>query len=219
MADPRCPHSAAAADAVQEVLMMGRQRKRSGCARTRLVARQCHLPAVLFAQDHHALGAVEGVAVLVAFLEVRRPNPLFEDQLPGLRLLTVARVLEHDVLRVGPLLVVVKEVLAALLRSCWAGRSAALGRSRCRGRRRCRCRPRRSRTTSGRCCAACLPGTGTPAGPSQRSKSKCGGGSLGGWCPILPRRWLFQALATSTSPITPSFKACMACMTCSVLRD
>src|SRR5690606_32807920 len=56
---------------------------------------------------------VEGVAVLVALLEVGRPDALLEDELPGLRRLAGAEVLLDDGLSVAELLVVVDEILAA----------------------------------------------------------------------------------------------------------
>ena len=56
------------------------------------------------------------------------------------------------------------------------------------------------------------------AGPTQRSKSSCGGGCDGFVLPIDRRRWLFQALATSTSPIAPPRTRSMASWTTAVLR-
>ena len=87
-------------------------------------------------------------------------------------------VLEDGVLRVGELLVVVEEVLAPQAGDAARVRRRRPGPSRprrCRGRRRCRCRRSRSRATSARCRAAGSGRYGTSgAGPSQRSKSRCG---------------------------------------------
>src|SRR4029434_4998195 len=74
------------------------------------VARTVHLPAVVLAENHQPLCPVEGVAVLVPFLHVRRPNPMLVDQL---LLLSTSLVFERDILRVRELLIVVEEVFAA----------------------------------------------------------------------------------------------------------
>ncbi len=68
-------------DAVQEVLVMVGEREGAFHALSRLVAFQDHLPARFLAEDHHPLGAVEGVAVFVSLLKIRGPDPLFKNQL------------------------------------------------------------------------------------------------------------------------------------------
>ena len=60
---------------------MGRQVGRAGPLGDQLVPRAVQLPADRVADDQHPLGAVEGGAVLVAFLHVGRPDPLLEDEL------------------------------------------------------------------------------------------------------------------------------------------
>jgi len=45
------------------------------------VARSEQLPSVLLTQDHHPFGAVKGIAVLMAFLDIRGPDALFENEL------------------------------------------------------------------------------------------------------------------------------------------
>ena len=56
------------------------------------------------------------------------------------------------------------------------------------------------------------------AGPSHVSKSRCAGGVPGLLLPILLRRWLFQALATSISPMAPSANNSIASRMPSELR-
>src|SRR5258705_9603944 len=71
------------------------------------------LIAAVFAEQHHPLRAVKRVAVLKTFLEIRRPDPLLENELPLVAGLAVAGPLENAILRVGELLIVVEEKLAA----------------------------------------------------------------------------------------------------------
>src|SRR5262245_18639417 len=104
---------AAIADAVEEVLMMRLQVRAAGSLLSRRVFHAKDLPAASFAENHVTLGAVEGIPVLVTFLHVGRPDPLFEDELLRTSILAVARIFEDHGLRVGELLIVVKEVIPA----------------------------------------------------------------------------------------------------------
>src|SRR5437867_3697988 len=106
------------ADALEEVAVVG-DRVELGLARflrpgrLLIVAGFVELPAGLLRQDDRAFRAVERVAVLGPFLDVRRPDPLFVDELLALRLAAFAvLVLVNDVLRVWELLVVFEEVLS-----------------------------------------------------------------------------------------------------------
>src|SRR5688572_21591038 len=64
------------------------------------------------AHDKHPVRPIPGAAVFIAFLNVRRPDPLLVGE--HLRLAGRARagILEDRVLRVRPLLVVIEEALA-----------------------------------------------------------------------------------------------------------
>src|SRR4029453_11564124 len=71
------------------------------------------LIAAVLAEQHHPLRAVKRVTVLIALLVIWRPDPLLEDELPLMAGLAVASPLENAILRVGKLLIVVEEKLAA----------------------------------------------------------------------------------------------------------
>jgi hypothetical protein len=105
---------AAVADAIHKVAMVGRQ---VGLAArhflNQLIAWTKNLESAPLAQKHHAVGAIEGIPVFKTFLHIGRPDALLEDELTLVANLSVARIFEHDVLRVGELLVVVEEVFAA----------------------------------------------------------------------------------------------------------
>ena len=193
--------------------MVRRQVGRAGPLRDQLVPRAVELPADRVADDQHPLGAVEGGAVLVAFLHVGRPDPLLEDQLLARPGLAVVGVLEDDVLRVGELLVVVEEVLAAQAGDPASGASST---------------PRPQQATSMSWTPSLpmspepksyhqrqMPGSrfgryGTHRrGAAARGRSRARPAArLGCVLPMSPRRWLFQALATSTSPIAPPRSRC-----------
>ena len=101
-------------DAVPKVGVMGGEvRAAAGGFFDQLVARAVEFVAPDLAEDHHPVGAVVGVAVLEAFLHVGRPDALLKDQLLGTSRFGGSGVLEGDVLRVGPLLVVIEVALRA----------------------------------------------------------------------------------------------------------
>src|SRR6185369_7072215 len=60
----------AAADAVQKIAMMRDEAQRTLHFLDELVTGTVKLPAGFFAEDHHALRSVEGVSVLVPFLNI-----------------------------------------------------------------------------------------------------------------------------------------------------
>ena len=76
------------------------------------VAFPIHFPPLLFAQHHHPFRAVEHIPILHALLLVWRPDAHLKNQLfrPAI---FIRRILEKAVLRVRPLHVVVKNILAA----------------------------------------------------------------------------------------------------------
>ena len=91
----------ATANAVEEVLMVRVQVRPTGPLGDELVAWPVEPPADRVADDHHAAGAIERGAVAVAVFGVRRPDPLFEDQLPLPPVgLARGRIFEYGVLRV-----------------------------------------------------------------------------------------------------------------------
>src|SRR5678815_4726828 len=98
-----------AAKAIEEILVMRFETYFAAHLFDELVARAVHLPAVVFAENHQAFRAVEGVAVFVPFLHVGRPDPMFVDEL---LFLSTSLVFEGDILRVGELLIVVEEVFS-----------------------------------------------------------------------------------------------------------
>src|SRR5690349_7570708 len=77
-----------------------------------LVPGSVQLPADGVANDQHPFGAIKCGPVLVAFLHIRRPDPLFEDELLRLAA-SLRRIFEYRVLSVAKLLVVIEERLAA----------------------------------------------------------------------------------------------------------
>ena len=93
--------------------MGGEIRAAAGRFFDQLVARAVEFVAPDLAKDHHAVGAVVGVAVLVALLHVGGPDALLEDQLLGSPRFGCGGVLEGDVLRVRELLVVIEVALRA----------------------------------------------------------------------------------------------------------
>ena len=103
-----------ATNAIEEIRVVLRQRNRPFSFRDQFHVPTIEPPTGRVSEDQHALRSVEGRAVIVAFLRMRRPNPLFEYQLflPSPRI-TLDRILEGRVLGVRELLVVVKKVLAA----------------------------------------------------------------------------------------------------------
>ena len=128
--------------------------------------------------------------------------------------LAVAGILEDDVLRVGKLLVVVEEVLAAQAgdrRGMRVDAQAPAGDVDVVHAVVAHVAACRSRTTSARCRAAGSTDTAPSARAraTGRSRASAADRSAAAW-PIELRSWLFQALATSTSPIAPSCSCSIA---------
>src|SRR5829696_8504150 len=107
-----CVRLLPAPDALQEISVVRRSIRFATHLFAGRVTRPEELPSIALAQHEHSLGAVESVPIFVAFLHVGRPDSLLEDEL----LLSSAGILEDDLLRVGKLLIVIKEVFAAYRR-------------------------------------------------------------------------------------------------------
>src|SRR5262249_29062088 len=71
------------------------------------------LPAHRMPDNEHALGAIEGGAVLVPLLHVGRPDALLVNELLPASRFAFNSILEDRVLRIGELLVIVEEILAS----------------------------------------------------------------------------------------------------------
>src|SRR5690242_9097617 len=102
-----------APNAIQEIAMMCRQIGPTSLLRDQLVAWAVQLPAHRVSNDEHALGAVEGGAVLVSLLHVGGPDALLENELLPASPLPFASVLEDRILGIGELLVIIEEILAS----------------------------------------------------------------------------------------------------------
>src|SRR5262249_19840050 len=100
-----------APNAVKKVLMVRGQVRTSGLLGNQGVSRTVDLPPDRMPDDRHPLRAVEGRTVFVSLLDIRRPDPLLENELLFHRF-AGNRILEDRILRIGKLLVVVEEVLA-----------------------------------------------------------------------------------------------------------
>src|SRR5262245_30167135 len=68
-------------DAVEEIAVVRRALYLATEFFAKLIARPKQLPAAVLAKNHHAFRPIKRVAVFVAFLDVRRPDALLEDEL------------------------------------------------------------------------------------------------------------------------------------------
>src|SRR5262245_15651224 len=89
-------------DTIQEITVMSKTVGLPGHRLAQFIARAVQLKSSSFAQDQNTFGAVKGVAVFMTFLGVRRPEPLFVNELfPWFGV-----VFEQDILSVWKLLIV-----------------------------------------------------------------------------------------------------------------
>ena len=94
--------------------MVGGQVHGSGLFGQQFVSRPVEAPAFGVSHDQHAFSAIEGRSVFVTFLNVRRPDALFKDQLSSASGgVACNRIFADGVLGIRELLIIIEKGLAA----------------------------------------------------------------------------------------------------------